>query len=106
MSIEKELNLNSESELDKSVSKALKKLTSMLDNITEYSKNDIMALSMIQTDPILKEMTNFFILNKKHIKRKHSKEILSAYKHLTGKISEQSMFQKLFKFRFGNNDMY
>lgn len=90
---------NQDSQLDKSIGAGIEKLADMIDDITEYSQRDLLALSMIMTDKIMYKLVKFYIANKKHYKRKFSKELLEAFKCLTENSKSQSLLQKLFKLK-------
>lgn len=56
----------------------VEKLVDILGTITEFNTSELMAISVLQTDKYYTEILDFYIRNKKHIKRKHAKEILEA----------------------------
>jgi len=62
---------------------SIKKLVDMLDNITEYSMNDLVPLSMLQNHKYISPYLKFLKKNKKHIKRKHAKEVLQAIEKIS-----------------------
>ena len=62
---------------------SIKKLVDMLDNITEYSMRDLVPLSMLQKHEYIKPYLEFLKKNKKHIKRKHAKEVLQAIEKIS-----------------------
>ena len=55
----------------------------MLDNITEYSMRDLVPLSMLQKHKYISPYLEFLKTNKKHIKRKHAKEVLHAIEKIS-----------------------
>lgn len=84
MSLFDQNNKNSKSSpIDETIANSLRDLIELLKNVTEFKPNELKAISLLQTDEYLKNMLDFYILNKKHIKRKHSKEILEAIKYLS-----------------------
>lgn len=76
-----------DSEKEKAIAKALRDLTSYFKDITEFSERELKAISLLSTDKYLSEMVEQYILNKKHVKRKHSKEILKALELCTKESS-------------------
>jgi hypothetical protein len=76
--------------LENSLADSLNKLVEMLEGITEYSANELKALSILQSDRYLAAMLQNFVLNKKHVKRKHAAEILQALKHIAETIAAQA----------------
>lgn len=81
-------------DVSESLAKGLTRLTAMLNNITEYSDNELFALSMIQTDPIMRNMTRFYEDKKKHKDRKHSEEILEAIRLISKALALEYGFEK------------
>lgn len=76
---------------EKQIIQLLTRILTDLEGITEFNERELKAISILETDPFFKEYLDFYILNKKHIKRKHSKEILEALKTVASSLS------------FGNN---
>lgn len=68
---------------DKAIAEALNKLIGKFDIITEFNPYELKALSILQTDKYLTNMLKFFVVNKKHIKRKYANEILEAMEKCT-----------------------
>lgn len=68
-----------ESEKEKALAKALSELTVYFKEITEFSTKELKAISLLQTDQFLAKLLEFYVINKKHVKRKYSKEILKAF---------------------------
>ena len=71
--------VNQQNPKDLALSKALELLTHLFDNITEFNKSELKSISLLQNDKYMKDMLTFFLLNKKHLKRKYSAEILKAF---------------------------
>lgn len=83
---------------DIALSKALELLTHLFDNITEFSKTELKSISLIQNDKYMKDMLTFFLENKKHLKRKYSKEILKAFEMCSRDYNpNKSLMDKMFK---------
>lgn len=72
-------NINQESQREIALSKALEKLTDLFTAITEFSNKELKSISLLQTNKYLKDLLSFYVLNKKHVKRKYAKEILKAF---------------------------
>jgi hypothetical protein len=81
-------------DVSESLAKGLTRLTAMLNNITEYSDNELFALSMIKTDPIMSEMTKHYEIKKKHKDRKHAGEILEAIRLISKALALEYGFEK------------
>ncbi|GAG38235.1 unnamed protein product, partial [marine sediment metagenome] len=75
--------------LDKALSASMRNIVKLIEGITEFSRTDLMAISVCQTDPILKELLKFRVLNTKHLKRKHAREGLTALKYIAGYTHER-----------------
>lgn len=58
--------------------------------ITEFNEQELKAISMIQNDRYLQELLVFYIANKKHIRRKFSKEILDVFGKISMVVAEQA----------------
>ncbi len=88
-------NGNRESSLDKTLANSLSKLVDMLSEITEFSQNELKALSILQTDKYFKEFLSFFVVNKKNLKRKHAEEILRALEEIGKCVSANASNQAI-----------
>jgi len=86
-----------ESENDK-IYQLLNRILDSLDKITEFNDRELKAISILETDPFFKEYLDFFIQNKKHIKRKHSKEILRALANIASTLRQNSDSNRKFEF--------
>lgn len=86
-----------ESENDK-IYELLNRILDSLDKITEFNDRELKAISILETDPFFKEYLDFFIQNKKHIKRKHSKEILQALANIASTLRQNNDTNKKFEF--------
>lgn len=86
-----------ESEDDK-IYQLLNRILDSLDKITEFNDRELKAISILETDPFFKEYLDFFIQNKKHIKRKHSKEILRALANIASTLRQNSDSNRKFEF--------
>lgn len=60
----------------------IKELIAEVKGITEISESELKAISLIETDKYLKDLLEFYDLNKKHVKRKYSKEIIEIFKEV------------------------
>lgn len=69
---------NKENKTDKVLADSLSKLVGMMDNLTEYSNRQILPLSLLQANKYYAKYLEFYIKNKKHVKRKFSKELLKV----------------------------
>lgn len=74
----------------KQIIELLTRILSDLESITEFNDRELKAISILETDPYFKEYLDFFIQNKKHIKRKHSKEILEALRVIANGLSNMN----------------
>ena len=74
------LDSNQDSAIDSKIAESLNLLVNGILNITEYNEKELKAISILSTDPRLNKYLEVFKSNKKHIKRKHSTEILKALK--------------------------
>ena len=72
-------SINQPNPKDLALSEALKILTDKFNEITEFNKHELKAISLLQTDEYLKELLDFYLPNKKHLKRKYAVEILKAF---------------------------
>lgn len=84
-----------ENVLDVALAKGLETLTTGLVNITEFSNYDLKAISVLQEVKHFVPYLNFYIHNKKHIRRKHAKELLTGIKHFSRKVIENSENKRL-----------
>lgn len=83
MSLFKELEQKTnENAIEKTLAKSLEDLIKMLSEITEFSSNELKSLSLLQTDKYFQPFSLFYLANKKHLKRKHAKEILEALENI------------------------
>lgn len=62
-----------------------------IDHITEYNENELMYISMLESDDYFAEMLSFYKENKKHVKRKHSKELLEALDKIAKTINQPTI---------------
>ena len=92
---------NKNDQLDVALAKSLKDLVKYIKDITEFNQFELKAISLIQTDKYMKDLLGFYIANKKHLKRRHSKEILTALKSISGNVRENQFFRKMLRFRSG-----
>lgn len=67
----------------------LDSLLSKIDQITEFSESELKAISIIQNDQFLSQYLNEYRLTKKHVKRKHSKELLEALRSIANTLNQQ-----------------
>lgn len=72
--------------IDNTIAKSIEHLVNELTNITEYTPRDLLPLSMYAHDRFILPHFSVFIKNKKHYKRKHSKEILEALEKISSMI--------------------
>ena len=90
--------------MDVALASSLKILIGYVKEITEFNNSELKAISLIQTDKYLKKMLEYYVKNKKHLKRRHSKEIMKALENVSGNIHSNNFFKKLMKFKFGSNN--
>lgn len=67
----------------------LDSLLSKIDQITEFSESELKAISIIQNDQFLSQYLNEYRLIKKHVKRKHAKELLEALRSIANTLNQQ-----------------
>lgn len=58
----------------------LQQILNSINEITEFNERELKAISILETDPFFQEYLEFFIDNKKHVKRKHARELLESLK--------------------------
>jgi len=68
----------------------LQSLVNSIENITEFSERELKSISILETDPFFEEYLKFFIDNKKHVKRKHAKELLESLKAIAESLKEKT----------------
>jgi len=68
----------SENDSSFEIVKLLNRIIDLLSEITEFSKSELKAISILESDKYLSRLLTFYKKNKKHVKRKHSKELLQA----------------------------
>lgn len=81
-------NGSESNELQIAIAGCLEKLTNILSNITEFKQNKLRSYSLLQNNKYIEKLLSYEIKNIKHIKRKHSQEILTAYKFLSNYVKE------------------
>jgi len=86
---EDDLGLN-KNEIDIKIANTLEFLVKAIDNITEFNQNELKAISILQTDYRIKRYLSAYLSNKKHIKRKHSDELIKALKTIALCVSHQN----------------
>lgn len=69
--------------------KLLQDLAKKIDNITEFSDSELKAISILESDSYLSELLSFYKINKKHIKRKHSLELIEIFKAIANSIQRK-----------------
>lgn len=74
-------------EIDVKIANTLDLLVKGILNITEFSQNELKAISIIQTDRRLASFLVKYLENKKHIKRKHSNELINALQTIARSIN-------------------
>lgn len=80
---------NQESSIDKAIAKSLNKLIDSVNNITEFKLHTLKAISVLSTDKYFRKYLQVYVDNLKHIKRKHSSEVLTALKYLSNYIKSK-----------------
>lgn len=60
----------------------VKQLLEEVKGITEVNTNELKALSLIESDEFLKDLLVYYSKNKKHVKRKFSKEIIEVFQEM------------------------
>jgi argininosuccinate lyase len=74
-------------EIDSKIANTLDLLIKGILNITEFNEKELKAISILQTDYRMKKYLAGYLSNKKHIKRKHSDELIKALKTISESIS-------------------
>lgn len=88
MSLFKNIIQKSQTEENRdTLAKALETLIIAITNITEYSQRELKAISILSTNRYIKEMLELYVPNKKHLKRKHSLELLKSLKYVSQALS-------------------
>ena len=72
----------SDNVLQETIAGLLKDFMKEFVQITEFSKNEIKALSLIENDKHLSKMVKYYNENKKHVNRVHASELLTLIKNL------------------------
>lgn len=62
---------------------SIKILCEALLDVTEFSPRELLALSVLKTNPYVFRFLENYVKNKKQVKRKHAPEILKALKYLS-----------------------
>lgn len=76
---------NGNNKKDEKILEIIQGLLEKIESITEFNDRELMSISMLQNDIYLSNLLNFYVNNKKHLGRKHSKELLTALAEI-GKI--------------------
>lgn len=79
--------IDNTSKIENVLGETLKTLVEMLGNISEYTKGELLAYSIIETDKYLANLIKLVRANKKHIKRKHAPEIIEVTKAIAQAIA-------------------
>lgn len=69
----------------------LKDMINELKMITEFSDSELKAISLLETDKYLQDLLKYYILNKKHVKRKYSAEL----REVLAKIAETAQLSSM-----------
>lgn len=56
----------------------IERLLDQIEQITEFSESELKAISILSSDMFLNEYLQLYMKTKKHVKRKHAKELLEA----------------------------
>ncbi|MBA7492417.1 hypothetical protein ES702_02967 [subsurface metagenome] len=99
---------NSGGDVEKSLANALDTLMTYFGGVTEFKARELFAISLFQSeDKYIAQMLKFFILNKKHIKRKFAKEINENVECMSKAIAgeyKQKLLTRIFgRFRRGGD---
>lgn len=68
--------------------KLIRDLLERIEEITEFSESELKAISILESDEYLSSLLSFYKINKKHVKRKHSSELLEALKAIAKSMQE------------------
>jgi len=72
----KPLVQNNENQKDKVLANSFEKIITLFENITEFNNRELKNISLLLTNKYYAKLLSFYILNKKHLKRKYAKEII------------------------------
>lgn len=78
------------------VGEALGEIIKLFKDIQEFSQDELKAISLLQTDKYYQVLLAYYILNRKHVKRKYAKEILTALDKLANALSQSNNFLPMF----------
>lgn len=62
------------------IANSIEKIVEYFNNITDFNSRELKAMSILMTNKYYANLLKFYIENKKHVKRKHAKEIMEALK--------------------------
>ena len=92
-------------DVEKSVANSLNTLMDYLGETTEYKRNELFAISLFQAeDKYLFNMLKFYVQNKRHLKRKFSKEVRETIGVISKAVASEYQSKKFMSFlRRSNN---
>jgi len=88
-SFRKVIDNTQESKTQIVIANSIEKIVKFFENITDFNSRELKAISILITNKYYANLLNFYIANKKHIKRKHAKEILEALKIISEPLKIQ-----------------
>ena len=88
-------DLEKDDPMDLALGNALENMTELFKGITQFTRNELKSISMLQPDKYLNVLIAYWIDNKKHIKRKYSKEIQTIVKYITTDINKRRLRRSL-----------
>lgn len=105
-SIQLDLNKHSSSNrnVENQIADILLEISKQVFKITEFNPRELMAISMLYNHKYIRPYLDIYLANKKHYKRKHSKELLKMIEYISSMISmrmsendQASTFSRFFK---------
>lgn len=97
--IEFEDEVNMESELDKETANFYSELSNGLKRISEYKAWELDAEAFLSKDKYIRPYLIERAKKKKHLKRKHAKEILMGIKYVSGAVNEKNKIRNLLRLK-------
>lgn len=92
--------------IDRAVADSVRELIGKkFGEITEFSKTELLDLSLLLTDKYFRRLLKYYIENKKHIDRKYAKEIIDTVSLLRlGERQKEEDSESLLKRMFSRGD--
>jgi len=93
-----------ESKTERVLGQSFEKLVEEFTKITEFKEKELKSISLLMTNKYFAKLLKFYVANKKHLKRRHAREILKLSEEVAKAISstkepagEASLMDRLLK---------